>query len=354
MKVIERKLLDKRLNLDKTKKLSTKEEQKVRDELKGIYQTVKDRIKDYYQTSHFRRLTKEYTDNIYLKDSFPFIEFAFSPLNFDNFVSSIIGEWKENKSRYEIKKPGITQRAIFFNNINDFYTYCQDKIPFAIYVGGIYSDTDKKYLQKYTGSKRVPLYRPIVFDFDDKKDWRNTIVWTLIVCYYLSRVFDITKYIMFFSGQNGIHLYPTTKTRLLMLCERNGIIREHFTESISDIKYYFYTIPDQFLIAKNILKMKNQLKSQIKYGDYSKGVDYEIYISDQELQEIIENPINMIENTENISKELNRYTPKFDTVVTKDLSRIIRLPGSMHPITFETCDPFYINDEKQFIIETRY
>jgi hypothetical protein len=353
MKIIERTLLEKKLDIDRSAKLSAIELKEKINLLKDIFPTFKERLKSYYSDHFFKDITQKYISTVYPVKEFQYIEFAFSPLTFETFTNSVIGVWKEKKQKYELKKPAITQRAIFFDNIDDLYQYCITKLPFAIYIGGIYSSTDKIALQKTMGSRRTPVYRPVVFDFDNKKDWRNTISWTLIMCYYLSRIFDITEFFMFFSGMNGIHLYPRARTKLLMLAETNKVVRENFTNIISNINSYFFVIPEQFLIAKNILQINHDLKRSIKYYKYSRSVEYEIYLSDSELQEVIENPKGMIKNIEKIEEELKQYIPIFDIVVTKDLSRIIRLPGSVHPITFQTCDPFYINNEKMFTIETR-
>lgn len=338
----------------------TKEQE---DLLKEVFPKLREILSNYYDSYFFKNLSTEYLMRIYGIGEFsekehkiptiklPNIEFAFSPFTYENFKLCVVGEWK--KGERMLGKPAITERANFFNTNTDFHQYCKENTPISIYVGGIYEDSHRFEAEKTKSVlKYKPKFRPIVFDFDDKEDWRNTIPWTLIMTYYLSRIFGLTTYIMFFSGQNGIHLYPTKRTKLLHICERSTI-REDFTDVIQKLQNYFPIIPEQFLIAKKILMLKDRLAESLITSKFWRGVDYEIFIDSKELDQVVNDPSTLFDNVENAAEEIKKYIPHFDTVVTKDLKRVIRLPASIHPTTFLTCDPFFINRVKVFEIITR-
>jgi len=317
--------------------------------IEDTLETLRYRLREYYSGQYFKRISTEYLKRLYganfgsvevFRRNLPKIEFAFSTLNRQNLIEVI--------ARH--KKPKITTRWKFFDTINDFFSYCTNVVPFAIFVGAIYVEDIE--------GKKVPRFRPLSFDFD-YNNWKEVVPWALVMSFMMSFIFDVHEFMAFFSGRAGIHLYPLTKTELIRACERNKVIREAFSDSIAMPYTYFNVMPKMFLVIDKILKKKKEIIETLFFDNNACGIEYELLISDDELNKVMNDPTVLIGGNKPTKKFLSKFFPPisnprmYDKVVTKDIKRIIRLPPSMHATTFETVKPFLVNGERVFEIKTR-
>jgi hypothetical protein len=354
--------------------------------IKSQYYPYKERLKKYYRDDpadkniiSFKDLVLTYLRDIYFMDKiirakkygieFVFdedsdiskIEFGFAPMNPKNFTGLFMKKKRHRKTGetyYDYSKPPITDRPRFFSTIKDFFTYCEEATPLDIFVGSIW--------EKGTAAPDdTMMSRPLCFDFDDYVDWRNGLINALCSIFYITYVYNIGQYKMYFTGGKGVHLYPYKEkvdSFIVFLAEHDTDpdrpIRAYFVNNLMNIGEYAEVIAQPFILAQDVMEIENRIKNSIKDNIDYISVDYELLtdIDDYKIfakkQQALQEELSKItdekkrlEFLEYMRKQMNLVLPKFDVPVSIDMRRLIRLPGSIHSFSSNIVVPIVINEE---------
>jgi len=352
--------------------------------LRKEYEKYREKLEGYYRSSRFKKGVLQYMHEIY----YPYIkkqevvsridtskiEFGTSMNTFDNFLGTIIGIEKKEVDRiiYRLVKPKLNVRDLFFKNLDELYEYCIKELPPSIFAGAVWEENKIKY-------------RHIVFDFDYRDHWKDALMTGLYTMYFAAFIFGIKRFYMYRSGWNGVHLYPATLTSLIYNAQRHQASRGYLADLLVNAYAYAEILVEPFVISKQIYNRREQIKQNIKilddrievsFGDVNGSIMLDL--EDYEEYQIFQKKLGLINRTARIRemKKIRQYTPSayyiekvkgieeggpqiieqekliLDTAVTKDIRRMIRLPASIHPITYVTVDPIYFNNKRTIEIYT--
>lgn len=346
------------------------------------YPKYREKLKKYYESSIFRDMVTRYIHEIY----YPYIknpniitnidtskiEFGFSVNTLENFINTIIGREtvKKGKIIFEIEKPSITARNLFFKNLQEFFNYCITELPPDMFAGAVWEEDKIKY-------------RHLVFDFDYKGSWKEALIVAIYTMYFSAYIFGIKKFYMYRSGLNGVHLYPATLTSLVYHAQRDSSARGFLVDLLSSSYNYAEILIEPFVICKNIYDMKDTIKNSLKVKEDRCEIsfneaDSNIINDIEEFEEFYRYQKSLgLMNSESRAKEMRKirkFTPSafyiekteiiedgiskienkerliLDVAVAKDMRRMIRIPGSIHPISYLSVDPIYFNNMREISI----